>query len=211
MKITRVEQRTEDWYKIKKGKVGGSTFKNVFKSNNLDFIDELIAQLGNPEIEETFTSNEMQRGIELEPLAVDVYQKVTGIKIEDSFNLCTCDWSDLLVLSPDGFTPELNGAIEIKCPNTKTHVRYIRQNKIPSEYKYQVYAYFIVNHMLEWLDFVSFDPRFEPQQMWIKRVTREEIQGDLDNAKAEMVKFEEKYNRVINSFRFDLRHKNKQQ
>lgn len=193
MIMTRFEQRSDEWRTAKLVKIGGTRLKNVFKSDNLTLIDELISEEGSDEADEIYVNTEMQRGIDLEPVAFELYQEVKGIELEESPNLCLADWSDLLCLSPDAFTLELEGAVELKCPKTKTHVKYIRMNKIPSEYIYQVYTYFLVNNDLEWLDFVSFDPRFKPQPMWVKRVTRDEILEELSDVKGDFLKFEEKY------------------
>lgn len=193
MIMTRFEQRSDEWRTAKLGKIGGTRLKNVFKSDNLTLIDELIAEEGSEEADEIYVTSEMQRGIDLEPVAFELYQKVKEVELEESPNLCLADWSDLLCLSPDAFTLDLIGGVELKCPKTKTHVKYIRMGKIPSEYIYQVYDYFLVNNDLQWLDFVSFDPRFKPQPMWVKRVLRSEISEILSDVKGEFLKFEQKY------------------
>jgi hypothetical protein len=84
------------------------------------------------------------------------------------------------------------GGVEIKCPSTRKHIEYIRQNKIPNEYKYQVFQYFLVCETIEWLDFVSYDPRLSKANLFIKRVTRHELQDELDLAMEKHIKFYEK-------------------
>lgn len=201
MIITEIKQGTEEWHNAKLGKIGGTRFKDVFKANNLDLIDTLISEIGSETKEESYTNSYMEWGIENEPFAKLVYQEVTGNIIND-MPLCKSEWNELLLLSPDGMTKDLKGAVEIKCPATKTHCKYIRMDKIPSEYKHQIYCYFIVNEKLEWLDFVSFDYRFKPQEMFIKRITREEISEELNTLKVEYLKFYEKFkkykNQIIN-------------
>ena len=61
--------------------------------------------------------------------------------------------------------------------------------KIPNEYKEQVWSYFLVNPDLQWLDFVSYDPRLAVKPIWILRINREDIAEDLDAAKVELIKF----------------------
>ncbi len=85
------------------------------------------------------------------------------------------------MMSPDGYIGT-TGAVEIKCPKTKTHVKYIRQGKIPNDYKEQIWAYFMVNPDLQWLDFVSYDPRLTKKPIWILHITRDQVQDDVSDA-----------------------------
>jgi len=186
-----VEQGTHEWLKMRLGKITGTRLKNVFKSDNLTLIDELIAEIVTGEVEETFTNSKMQRGKDFEPIVKEIYQQVKDVQI-DEVGFCISEKYDFLALSADGFTPDRIGAIEIKCPDTKTHVKYIRQNKIPSDYICQVYTYFIVNEKLEWLDFISFDDRFKAMPMWIKRVERKDILGALDLTEQGIIDFQKK-------------------
>lgn len=188
----KVEQGSQEWLKMRLGKITGTRLKDVFKSDNLTLVDELIAEIVSEEIEETFVNHATQRGKDLEPIVRDLYTSVTGITIEE-VGFCISEDNDFLALSPDGFTPDRKGAIEIKCPSTKTHVKYIRQDQIPNEYKYQVYNYFLVNTDLEYLDFVSFDDRFKAKPMFLKRVYRSEIEEDLNKTKEEIDKFCKKF------------------
>jgi hypothetical protein len=184
-----IEQGSKDWLNLRLGRITGTRLKEVFKSDNLSLIDELIAEVEVGEVEETFTNTSMQRGKDLEPIAKSIYSQVKDIELEDVGFCINENYKDTLGLSPDAFTKDRLGAIEIKCPNTKTHVKYIRMNVIPREYIYQVYMYFIVNEELEWLDFVSFDDRFKIRPMYVKRVNREEIKTQLEETKECLDKF----------------------
>ncbi len=99
-------------------------------------------------------------------------------------------------------TATFTGAVEIKCPKTKTHIKYIRMGKIPNEYKEQVWAYFMVNPDLQWVDFVSYDPRLTKKPIWILHITREEVAEDLETATAELNKFITKLNKYRNEIFF---------
>lgn len=188
----KVEQGTPEWLKMRLGKITGTRLKEVFKSDNLPLIDEMIAEIDSEEIEENYVNQSMQRGKDLEPVVKAIYEQVKDIEI-DEVGFCLSEVNDYLALSPDGFTKDRLGAIEIKCPSTKVHVKYIRMNKIPSEYLYQVYCYFLINQKLEWLDFISYDDRFNSRPMWIKRVKREEIENELILANIEIEKFISKF------------------
>lgn len=195
-----VIQGSDEWLKMRLGKITGSRSKDMFKSDHLTLVDEMIAEIDSELIEPSFINAKMQRGKDLEPIVRQLYQEVRLVIIEE-VGFCISTDNDYLALSPDGFTPERTGAIEIKCPDTKTHVKYIRMGKIPNEYKYQIIWYFLVNKKLEWLDFISFDDRFKSRPMWIKRVTRAELHQEIELSEYELnkfiLKFEMYYKKVL--------------
>lgn len=201
MKELELEQGTREWLEVRKGKITGTRLKDVLKTDNLPLIYELIAELGSDEIEETFVNKAMQRGKDCEPVAISLYQHMTGVVI-DSVGFCVSEENDMLALSPDGFTSDRTGAIEVKSPNTATHVKYILGDKIPSEYLPQVMTYFLVNTKLEWLDFISFDDRYKPKPIWIKRVTREELKDQLVEVNEKLDKFITKFSKYYERISF---------
>lgn len=187
MKIFNVEQGSHEWLTLRLGKVTGSIAKDIMKGDNLPIMDQLIAELGSEQIEETYQTWDMQRGAEKEPFAKNHYTAVTGNEITE-YGFIQHSQYDWLGLSPDGIIKPLNKGIEVKCPKTATHVRYIRQNQIPNEYKYQVYCYFLVAGV-DSVDFVSYDDRFKVKPMHIVSVTRNEIKSELDAFENDLVKF----------------------
>ena len=201
MKELELEQGTREWLEARKGKITGTRLKDVLKTDNLPLIYELIAELGSDEIEETFVSKAMERGKNCEPVAISLYQHMTGVVI-DSVGFCISEENDFLALSPDGFTADRTGAIEVKSPNTSTHVKYILGDKVPSEYLPQVMTYFLVNTKLEYLDFISFDDRYKPKPIWIKRVTREELKDQLVEVNEKLDKFITKFSKYYEKISF---------
>ena len=78
-----------------------------------------------------------------------------------------------LGVSPDGLIGA-DGMLEIKCPNSSTHIEYLERKVIPSQYKVQVQMQLWVAER-DWCDFVSFDPRFPPaSQLKVITVERHE-------------------------------------
>ena len=192
MRIKNVEQRTKEWFEMRLGVITGSRCKNVFRSNNLSFIDELIAERLSGEIVESPTTQAMMHGIMMEPVALDEYRLRTGADARE-IGFCIHDNLDYLAISPDALVYQNGtpiGGVEIKCPSTKKHVEYIRQNKIPAEYISQVMHYFIVIDSLEWVDFVSFDPRIQ-KNLFIFRIRRDDtdVANDIELRKMEYIKF----------------------
>jgi putative phage-type endonuclease len=195
MIIHDVEQGSYEWHQIRLGKITSTRLKKLMSKDNLSLVDELIAE------EETgisdddgFVSEDMQRGIDLEPLAIKEYKSITGNTVT-RYGILQSDELPILCQSPDGYVGT-EGAIEVKCPRTKTHIKYIRQGKIPNDYKEQVWTYFMVNPNLKWLDFISYDPRLTKKPIWILRVNREDVQDDIIGAWMMLQAFNEKYIRL---------------
>lgn len=77
--------------------------------------------------------------------------------------------------SPDGLVGD-DGLIEIKCPQTKTHVGTLLSGKVPEQYQPQIGWQFACLPERQWCDFVSYDPRMpERGRLVIIRVDRDPI------------------------------------
>ena len=100
--------------------------------------------------------------------------------------------------SPDGLIGK-EGGIEVKCPETKTHIDTILSDKAPSEYVLQMQWQMACADM-KWVDFISFDPRMpSDMQLFIKRVERDEakiaeIENEVEKFLAEVEQTIEKLN-----------------
>lgn len=195
----KVDQGTPEWLKLRLGKITGTRLKAVLSTSDLVLIDEMITEIILGKQEEVFQTDAMKRGNDLEPIARDLYVERTGNQIEE-VGFCMSYDNDYIGLSPDGFTPDRKGAIEIKCPSTKKHVQYLRMDKVPSDYLPQVMMYFILNDELEWLDFISYDDRSTVRPLFIKRITREELTEKIQEAVTKIdkfiIKFEKYYKQV---------------
>jgi hypothetical protein len=207
MRIHNVEQGSIEWFDLRLAKVTGTSFKNVFGSDNLSLIDRLIAESETRESseDEMYVSDDMQRGIDLEPVARKEYEKHTKTKVTQVGFLQHEDLFDWFGLSSDGLVyikKKLVGAVEIKCPTTKIHVKRIRQNQLPNDYKYQVKAHFIVSDEIQWVDFVSYDPRFLKRPLFIHRTTREEVAEEMAEMKNKMFEFQSKYHSIRDKITF---------
>lgn len=193
--IKDLDQRSAEWKTARKGSIGGTRAKSLMAKNNLPLLDELIAERHSDEIEENFVNEAMQRGIDLEPVAIAEFEEATSYEVE-SFGLVTNEKFPGCHLSPDGLI--LDGAgvpmagVEIKCPSTKKHVEYLRTGKLPAEYKFQVYHYFLLAETIDQMYFVSYDPRFAVRPLHILPINREEIKAELEEYEAGLIKFSEK-------------------
>jgi predicted phage-related endonuclease len=184
MKYTIIdcEQRSETWYAARCGRLTGSVAGDMLakiKSGEAAGRRNLRVQLvverltGSPQ-EDSFVSKEMIRGREKEPLAVGVYEAETG-SIVQRCGFVSAD--DLPVgCSLDGYIDDFVGIVEMKCPNSATHLEYMRGGTVPSEYMAQVRHNVWVTGA-KWADFVSFDDRFpEDLQLFRVRIAREDLE-----------------------------------
>ena len=195
MIIHNMEQVSMEWFEIRLGKITGSRLKQVMSTKSLDLVDELIDELETGRISnDTFISEAMQRGTDLEPLAVQVYEDLKGIKTTQ-VGFIQSDTMPMVGLSPDRLIGD-NGALEVKCPDTKNHIRAIRHNKLPTQHLYQIIMYFIVHEKLEWLDFMSYDPRLIKRPVFIFRVNREDLSDKIEECTESLEKFITKFNKI---------------
>lgn len=108
--------------------------------------------------------------------------------------------------SPDGLI-DIDGLTEYKCPNTATHIEYLRAGIVPEEYRPQM-KWQLACTGRNWCDFVSYDPRldlrnrlfivrYEPTQQELEEIEREaieflqevdEITSDLKGEKSTITK-----------------------
>jgi len=176
-KHTNIEQGTDEWFQIRKGKITGTTLKQIMKNNSTrqEAIYEIIAErLTSGLSAETDHENAMDRGNRLEPDAIAFFELQYGVQVE-RVGFCEDDTNPLIANSPDGLIGDTE-AIEVKCPGGKNYVKMWLTNKVPDEYYWQVLQYFIVNEKLEKLYFVGYHPDIEVHPMHVIEVYR----GDLE-------------------------------
>lgn len=166
-----IVQGTEEWHRIRYGKIGGSTSKGLLTDTDT-LLDEILAtQLEPFELEDDlYASKEMQRGNELEPLARLNLSQYTNIPFIE------CGWLEseeipLLGISPDGITKDFKVACEIKCPGAKKHTNTLRNGIIPLDHINQIVHNFTVNDQLEIIYFCSFRPESK-YPLFVRNATR---------------------------------------
>lgn len=205
MRILDVQQGTDAWHSARNGVITGTRLKQVLGRASKSLLYELIAEslVSKNDLDAT---EAMERGSELESDAIMLYEAISGYGV-DAVGFVLHSDHDWIGVSPDGLIKQKGkyvGAVEVKCPDTKTHIKYLDEGKIPSEYKAQVLMYFIVCDSIEWLDFVSYDPRIQlpEMQVSITRVTREELAEDIEVAMAKLTKFRISWEKILDKYLF---------
>ena len=186
-----MEQRTEEWFSARLGKVTASRVADVLakiksgeSASRKNYKMELVVQRLTNKQGESFTNVAMEWGTEQEPFARMAYEAHTGtfVKEEGFVDHPTIEGFGC---SPDGIVGE--GLIEIKCPNTATHIETVLENKAPSKYIPQMQCQMACTGA-KWCDFVSFDPRVpEDLQLFVVRVERD--QEYIDAMEVEVKQF----------------------
>lgn len=174
-----MEQRTEEWYAARLGKVTASRVADVmaktksgYGASRANYMAELLCERLTGQKTDSFVSAEMQRGTELEAQARDGYAFLNDVKVGEGgfFDHASIP---MFGASPDGLIGDV-GLVEIKCPNTATHIDYLLSQSVPGKYQTQMQAQMACTGR-EWCDFVSFDPRLpDDLQFFVKRVPRDD-------------------------------------
>lgn len=180
MKIHMMEQGSDEWLKIRCGKVTASHFSDVMSKGQgrQTYMLKLAAERATGLVQPSFKNEAMQWGTDTEPFARACYEQVTGYEVEQ---VGFVEVDDYVGVSPDGLVGE-EGCVEIKCPNTATHIGYIESGKLPAKYKAQVQGVMCACNR-DWCDFVSYDPRNGDNSYFCVRVKRDEkYMDELTNA-----------------------------
>jgi putative phage-type endonuclease len=174
-----IEQGSPEWLAIRMGKVTASRITDVMakgKSGEAatreDYRTELVVQRLTNEPGESFTNAAIEHGVAYEPIARITYEAHASVFVEQvSFvEHPTIEWFGC---SPDGLVGE-DGLLEIKCPSSKNHIKYLLGGKPPAKYVPQMQCQMAVTGR-KWCDFVSYDPRLpEDLQLFVVRLERDE-------------------------------------
>jgi putative phage-type endonuclease len=181
----------EAWLQARLGKVTASRVADVvaktktgYGASRDNYMAQLICERLTGKPTEGFSNAVMEWGTEQEPHARAAYSAKTGELVEEVGFIPHHDIPGSGA-SPDGFVGE--GLIEIKCPNTATHLEYVLSGKPPEKYVTQMQWQMAVTGA-PWCDFVSYDPRLpEHLQLLIVRVPRDDKR--IAELEAEVRKF----------------------
>lgn len=180
------EQGSADWFAIRCGKVTASRVADVVAKTKsgpsalrANYAAQLIAERLTGTVAESYSNAAMAWGTEQEPEARLAYEFRTDAEVEQvAFVLHpTIEMSGA---SPDGLIGT-DGLLEIKCPNTATHIETLRGQSIPGKYETQMLWQMACTGR-QWCDFVSFDPRMpEEMRLFVQRLPRDDARiADLE-------------------------------
>jgi putative phage-type endonuclease len=208
--IEKVEQGTPEWFAARLGNVTASRVADViaktksgYSASRENYMAQLICERMTNTVAESYTNAAMHWGTETEPLARAAYESIADVLV-DEVGYIAHPTIERAGASPDGLIG-LFGLLEIKCPNTATHIDTLISEKVPTKYITQVQWQMSCTGRT-WADFVSFDPRLPSGlQMFVKRVEfdaeyvamlKEEVIKFLAELDAKISKLNERLNHV---------------
>jgi putative phage-type endonuclease len=208
--IEKVEQGTPEWFAARLGNVTASRVADViaktksgYSASRDNYMAQLICERMTGTVAESYTNAAMAWGTETEPLARAAYESLADVLV-DEVGYIAHPTIERAGASPDGLIG-LFGLLEIKCPNTATHIDTLISEKVPTKYITQVQWQMSCTGRT-WADFVSFDPRLPSGlQMFVKRVEfdaeyvamlKEEVIKFLAELDAKISKLNERLNHV---------------
>jgi putative phage-type endonuclease len=168
-------QRSDAWHEIRLGKATASRIADIiaktksgYSASRDNYMAQLICERLTGQQGESFTNAAMTWGTETEPLARSAFEAHADVMVEEVGFVPHPRIRDSGA-SPDGLVG-LFGMLEIKCPNTATHIDTLLTQTVPGKYITQM-QWQMACCERQWCEFVSFDPRL-PQdlQLFVKRV-----------------------------------------
>lgn len=172
-------QGTDEWHQARLGKVTASRVADVvaktksgWAASRANYEAQLIAERLTGHPTENFTNAAMEWGTATEAEARAAYSFLTDRDVEE-VGFVTHPTIAESGASPDGMVGE-EGMVEIKCPNTATHINTLLTGKIDGKYQTQMQWQMACTGRF-WCDFVSYDPRMpERHRLFIQRVDRDQ-------------------------------------
>jgi exodeoxyribonuclease (lambda-induced) len=154
-----MSQRSEEWKEARKGKMTASNAATIATNGKglESYAYEILAEKYSNNSEESFTSFDMKRGIELEEQARMTYE----LEHEEVQQVGFVEMDEFTGCSPDGLVGE-DGGMEIKCPNDVNFFRLMvnGESEIDKKYLWQVQMSLLITGR-KWWDLVFYNINFE--------------------------------------------------
>jgi putative phage-type endonuclease len=170
-----MEQGTSEWFAARCGKVTASRVADIIaktktgpSASRENYLAQIVCERMTGKPAESFSNAAMTWGTEQEVFARAAYESAKDVLVEE-VGFVLHPSIDGAGASPDGLVG-LFGLVEIKCPNTATHISTLLDQKVPEKYNTQM-QFQMASTGRHWCDFCSFDPRMDDGlQLFVKRV-----------------------------------------
>ena len=190
--MSDIVQGSDEWKQLRLGKVTASRVadmvartKSGYGASRANYAAQLIAERLTGVAAESYTNAAMQHGTDTEPEARNAYEFYQGVTVEQVAFVPHPTIADA-GCSPDGLVGD-DGMVEIKCPNTATHLDTLLGRTVPAKYIDQM-QFQMSCCGRQWCDFVSYDPRMpEHMRLFVQRVARDD--NRIAELEAEAVTF----------------------
>ena len=161
MIISDAEQLSPQWFLDRCAVPSASNFDKIVTSKGAPSkqAEKYMYQLAGEAITgvktETYSNAAMERGVELEEEARQLYELINGVSVE-KVGFVYKDEQKKYGCSPDGLVNS-DGLIEIKCPTIPVAVEYLLKGKLPTTYFQQCQGQLFIAERA-WVDFFSYYP-----------------------------------------------------
>ena len=165
MKIIDCLQGSPEWFLARCGIPTASNFDKIVDTSGKPskqrrkYLYQLAGEKITGKPEETYQNAAMLRGTQMEGEARSFYELTNGEKVVQ-VGFCSSEGKAIYGASPDGFVGD-DGGVEIKCPMISTHVGYLLDGNLPTDYFQQVQGGLLVTGR-KWCDFISYYPGIDP-------------------------------------------------
>lgn len=175
-----IAQGSPEWFAARLGKVTASKVSDVigrtktgYAAGRANYAAQLLCERLTGKAEPTFQNAAMQWGTDQEPFAREAYEYRSGVFV-DQVGFVDHPRIAMAGASPDGLVGA-DGLLEIKCPNTATHLDTLDSGKPDKKYVTQMQWQMACTGRA-WCDFASFDPRLpEELRLFVTRIDRDDV------------------------------------
>lgn len=202
MRIEWMEQDSAEWWQLKSGKIGGTRFGKVISNRKNRLIYELMNETldGQYSIDE-FISEEIQYGVDNEPIALRMYELQTGNKVQ-RVGAIISDYSDIHLASPDGITIDKGIVQEVKCTmNGDIHLQRIFEG-VESSYLPQCINYFAVTDEIKEVHFISYCDIRSERTLHIIPLKREQFEDKISLGRKRVIQIGKELKSKLKAYRF---------
>jgi predicted phage-related endonuclease len=176
-----IEQRSEQWFADRAGRITASRFVDAIAMNKRTgaptaardtYMRSIVAEILSGRPRHSVSSQSLSWGTEAERFAIQAYELDRGVFVEESGFIVHPEF-DYIGGSPDGLVGN-DGLIEIKCPHDEQVHIGTWLDGMPTDHIPQVQGNLMVTGR-KWLDFISYDPRqSERFQLYVQRIGRDD-------------------------------------
>lgn len=194
MQIIDCEQGSDEWFKARLGVPSASNFSAILAKGEgktrRSYMNRLAAEIITGEVGESFQSQAMERGKQMEDEARDLYAFIHDAPLQRV---------GFVLNGPKGASPDslvgTAGGLEIKTQRADLLVETLSLDRLPPEHKAQVQGGLWVCER-EWWDFVGYWPKMP---LFVKRVTRDEPY--ITNLSGEVERFNDELSLLVERIR----------
>ncbi len=187
-----MDQGSAEWFAARLGKVTASkiagmmaTTKSGPAASRTNYAAQLVAERLTGTPAESFTSAAMQWGTDTEAEARAAYCYFRDAEVVE-VGFADHPTVPMSGASPDGLVGD-DGLLELKCPQTATHIATLLGKSVPSKYVKQMQWQMACTGRA-WCDFASYDPRLpETMRLFVVRLHRDDAM--IAEIEAEVAKF----------------------